>query len=686
MEFKQFKELVKTIPLGKQLPDAVYLHEKALDALPKELKDTLVDAIKQNKLNYISWNIVKFFKRDHKITLLDYPTFFEEAYPSLNKSYTIDLQKQSYRVTNFSNSDNPPILHRKETFLPADHPEVARFSEMTKEGENIGLYENTKNIGFKQNWERLINRKGYLLDKEGRLQPKCDSTAVVATAPHGEVNVERHLTAIDRNKLSSPMQLFARHDYFNGEYSVFDYGCGKGDDVRELEAHGIDVEAWDPVHRADGKKIVSDIVNLGFVINVIEDRQERNDVIIDAYKHTKKVLAISAMVAGESIIAQFKPYKDGVITSRNTFQKYYSQSELRSYIETTLGEDAIAVTPGTFFIFKDKDEEQLFLSERQKVKRSWKQLTERERTTPAPRITKDLVEKNQELFDDFWNTCLDLGRLPANSEFDFSDRIRTVCGSHNKAFEASVGYFSEETFKQAKEARRGDLLVYFSLGLFSRRKAYAHMPESLKRDLKAFFGSYKEAIEEATQLLFSVGRTDVIGNACYSAYEKLGSGELQDNHSLTVHSSTLLELPPILRIYIGCATQLYGDTDDVDLIKIHMRSGKVSLMKYDDFDNKPLPLLEERIKIKLRDQDIDFFDYVGEFQPQPLYNKSDFLEKNDSLYNKQHKFEIELQTFSELDFSGYGPKHGELLSLLNQKGLAIKGYDIVNNQETLKEN
>ncbi len=37
MKFKQYKELIKKIPYGKQLPDAVYLHESALDSLPLEL-------------------------------------------------------------------------------------------------------------------------------------------------------------------------------------------------------------------------------------------------------------------------------------------------------------------------------------------------------------------------------------------------------------------------------------------------------------------------------------------------------------------------------------------------------------------------------------------------------------------------------------------------------------------------
>ena len=79
----------------------------------------------------------------------------------------------------------------------------------------------------------------------------------------------------------------------------------------------------------------------------------------------------------------------------------------------------------------------------------------------------------------------------------------------------------------------------------------------------------------------------------------------------------------MLRIYIGCAIQLYGDIEEMQLIKAHIRSGKVSLMRYKDWE-KETPLLIERIKIKLRDQDIDFFDYVGEYEPTPLLNKDIF--------------------------------------------------------------
>jgi DNA phosphorothioation-associated putative methyltransferase len=148
-----------------------------------------------------------------------------------------------------------------------------------------------------------------VLDKEGRLKPKASiANPEPPLPPNGKVKVERHLTAIDRDKLSAPMQALARHNYLAGNYSVFDYGCGKGDDVRELEAHGLDVSFWDPVYHSDGTKRRADIVNLGYVINVIEDRKERDQVLRDAFKFAEKILAVSAMLAGDATIGQFAPY------------------------------------------------------------------------------------------------------------------------------------------------------------------------------------------------------------------------------------------------------------------------------------------------------------------------------------------------------------------------------------------
>ncbi|HID98896.1 MAG TPA: DNA phosphorothioation-associated putative methyltransferase, partial [Thiotrichaceae bacterium] len=487
--------------------------------------------------------------------------------------------------------------------------------------------------------------------------------------------IERHKTAIDRNSLSAPMQSLFRHDYLEGDYSLFDYGCGKGDDLTILNENGIEAKGWDPVYNPEEPKKNSDIVNLGFVINVIENPQERKETLQQAYKQTNKILVVSAMLGGESITSQFEKFGDGVVTSRNTFQKYYTQKELKSYIADVLNEEPVAVGPGIFYVFKDEIEEQNFLVQRQSSKKTWVRLSYTDHPEKLKIKQRSLLERHSELFDDFWNLCLELGRLPANTEFEFSERIRAICGSHARALDVLTAFHDGEVFKQAAQVRREDLLVYFALGLFGQRKPYVHMPEGLKRDIKSFFGKYTDALNQAKTLLFSVGRPENINQACEEFYKRVPKGKMVEGHSLTIHRDYLNDLPAVLRVYVGCATQLYGDIENADLIKIHIRSGKVSLMRYDDFEGKPLPLLLERIKIKLRDQAIDFFEYGEKFKPQPLYLKSDYIIDEFTNYTKQKSFDKRLKKFGWLDLNGFGPNHDEFTNaLLANENLEIHGF------------
>ena len=628
MDYPKFRELVKQIETGKKLPDSIYVHETAIGLVPDNLANVVLKVAEALKICDNEWNIVKFYRRDFKVSFLLYPEFEVASYPALKHSYTVDLSKFAVRKADYSKSDNPPILHRKETFVDDSYPLHSLFEEITAEGNDLGLYDNPRSIGFLKNWERLISNRGYYLDKDGHLQPKAEKKAPsIEGAIDVDGEIQRYRTAIDRNQLSQPMQLLARHNYLNGDYSILDYGCGKGDDLREIEAHGLDASGWDPIHYSEGLLVNSDIVNLGFVLNVIENKDERKETLRRAWGYSDRLLIVSVMVAGDSLINQFTPYKDGVITSRKTFQKYYAQSEFRSFLETALNESAIAVGQGIFILFKDKIEEQNFLLERQHIKRNWRQKTQRCIKAKPRKIEKDLVDKHLELFTDFWETTLELGRVPANSEFDFSEQIRRITGSHAKAHSVLLEYFGQSIFEEATIKRKEDLLVYFALGLFEKRKPQTQMPESLKRDIKAFYASYNQAIEQATKALFAVGNPELIEKACNQAYADLQCGELNIGHSYTFPKDLMGGLPTALRIYVGCATQLYGDIEDIHLVKAHITSGKVSLMRYKNWDSET-PLLVERIKIKMRDQDIDFFDYVGEFEPVPLENKLVYTSTN----------------------------------------------------------
>ncbi|WMN82021.1 DNA phosphorothioation-associated putative methyltransferase [Vibrio parahaemolyticus] len=634
MNEELFAKLVSDIKVGKQLPDAVYLHRDALSALPNVMAQFIPAVAKAVSLEEDNWNLVKLFKKEFRLSLLHYPDFYTDSYPALRQSLNVDLSKLSHKITSYEDSDNPPILHRKETMILPESEHYEHFITLTQEGENAGLYVNSRLIGFKRSWENLITRHGYEL-VDGRL---FRSSAVI---PLEESGIDRHKTALVRHELSAPMKTLVKHGYLEGSYSIFDYGCGRGDDLRELEAHGLDALGWDPNFQPDNDKVSSDIVNLGFVLNVIEDQDERLEALLGAWELADNFLVVSVMLANESYIAQFKPYKDGVITSRNTFQKYYAQSEIKAYIERSLQEDAITVAPGIFYVFKDKLEEQQYLQSKYKRHHQWQQLT-----SPEPVEAKDnaklLITQNQELFNAFWNTCLGLGRIPAIDEFEQSNTVRELIGSHKKVFSLLQEMFDTKEFEQAEKSRKEDLLLYFAVGLFEKRKPYTQQPEPLKRDIKALFGDYKTAINLATELLFAIADTELINAQCAKAYTHLSASLLNEGHSLIFHRDYIDDLPLLLRVYVAAGLQMYGELDEaIDLIKIHITSGKLTLTAYDDFE-KSVPFLVERIKIKMAEQDIDFFDYVDEERRPPLLNKHLLLTTTDQNYEKQKSFDRRL--------------------------------------------
>jgi len=135
-------------------------------------------------------------------------------------------------------------------------------------------------------------------------------------------------------------------------------------------------------------------------------------------------------------------------------------------------------------------------------------------------------------------------------------------------------------------------------------------------------------------------------------------------------------LPSLLRIYLGCAAVLYGDYRNADLVKVHIRSGKVSLMRFDEFEGKALPRMIERVKIKLREQTIDYFAYGEEYEPPFLYRKSRYINEEFSNYPEQVAFEESLEGLSLFDFSGYGPRPGEFLETLANNRRIVDSFEL----------
>src|SRR5438067_2172187 len=131
-------------------------------------------------------------------------------------------------------------------------------------------------------------------------------------------SILRHRTAIKRPDISRPIRLVLEHGLLSSETTFFDYGCGYGDDIKHLSEQGIMSSGWDPIHRPDNERKQADVVNLGYVVNVIEDVAERAVVLRDAWSLAHKLLIISARLSIEANTGiSLCPYADGHITSRS---------------------------------------------------------------------------------------------------------------------------------------------------------------------------------------------------------------------------------------------------------------------------------------------------------------------------------------------------------------------------------
>ena len=156
-----------------------------------------------------------------------------------------------------------------------------------------------------------------------------------------------------------------------------------------------------PTMRRMKGNVIPDVVNIGFVINVIESLTERVEALQGAYLHARGVMSVAAMLSQLQFRLMGAHSGDGYISSRNTFQKYFTQSQLRDFIEQSLDESAIAVRPGVFLVFRDKELEQRFLSKRYGhriqtvLSRGW--IHERQKYPKPARIDKasKVYEENQ---------------------------------------------------------------------------------------------------------------------------------------------------------------------------------------------------------------------------------------------------------------------------------------------------
>ena len=94
------------------------------------------------------------------MSLLLYPGFFDDDFPTLAKSTTINIANESVRIRSYDINGNPPILHKKELLLDHAHPQRLMFELFTEQLEIRNLKPNKPGLGFKRQWETYLGIMG----------------------------------------------------------------------------------------------------------------------------------------------------------------------------------------------------------------------------------------------------------------------------------------------------------------------------------------------------------------------------------------------------------------------------------------------------------------------------------------------------------------------------------------------
>ena len=512
--------------------------------------------------------------------------------------------------------------------------------------------------------------------------------------------------------LSKPMQQAFADGLLEHDASLFDYGCGRGDDLRTLSALGMDARGWDPAHSPNSDRTAADVVNLGYVVNVIEDRNERADALRQAWALTKSTLVVSARLTWDPDSATGRPYLDGRLTGNGTFQKYYTPEELKAWIESTLDRTAITAAPGICYVFRDPGSAQRLLArhsrETSRPRRGIAELLREQhmsllepveeyvrvnRRLPAPTDVPDSGElidvfgsvrgaftvirhatgaqhwvdvdlgtkkrstqRFEEHLDDLQpliDFISDRGRLPRSGELENEAALIDLFGSPRAAFSLIRRVTGPDRWEDLEHDARQNFLVYAALAAFAGRPRFGELPDDLQYDAKDLFGSYTNACTEADSLLHSIANGDAINDACNAAT----FGKLTPE-ALYVHIDYVGDLPPLLRVYEGAARQITGNVDDATLVKINRQKPQVSFLVYPDFDTDPHPAIEASLVAKLGEIRLKHRYFGNSENPPILHRKEAFLPPTHPDYDKYARLTRQEERAGLLDRNDIGTRNG----------------------------
>jgi DNA phosphorothioation-associated putative methyltransferase len=283
--------------------------------------------------------------------------------------------------------------------------------------------------------------------------------------------------------------------------SFFDFGCGHGGDVQYLRRENIKADGWDPFHSPDNPILSADVVNLGYVLNVIEDPKERVETLRRAFKLARKVLVVSVRVEQE--VTGIAEFGDGVITNKGTFQKIYTQIEFKEFVAATLQCSVHVAGLGIVYVFADSQAESNFVVSNAFSRRMAYQ------TELIQEFARDRIGKK------FILLANKLGRIPLPSEFANYGILVERFGSPHRITRLTLAKIDPAAFAGSKAQKREDILTYIAMSRLQGLKlpALRSLPLTTQADIRSIWHDYRSALADGEQFLFSIGQPGKVKEA-----------------------------------------------------------------------------------------------------------------------------------------------------------------------------
>ncbi|WP_082994552.1 DNA phosphorothioation-associated putative methyltransferase [Mycobacterium sp. 1245801.1] len=436
---------------------------------------------------------------------------------------------------------------------------------------------------------------------------------IIATENNGWAS-RRQRTAIGRGDLSMPVRQALLDGVMRADASVLDYGCGRGQDVERLGRLGLNAKGWDPFYAPDTKLEANDVVMLNYVLNVIEDSAERRQTLGTAWAFTSRVLIVASRLKWELSSVNGIASGDGLITSRNTFQHFFSPNELRKFVDEVTGTRCVSPTPGVVYAFRRDEDRFSYLARGTIAGFHWAD-------------SQDYASAVSELI----SFTEQRGRPPLFEEIpdDLLPMLGTL--SRRSMLELIQKGASPERVAEGFKRSTLDTLLYLGTSIFNGRVSLKDLPLTVQADIKHCFKSYREACARADRLLTKIRDDTYVRGAMRNSPGKLTAT------ALYVHRRAIPKMPVVLRLYEYCGFVAAGRPDEWNILKLDHRGRRVSWSSYPTFDADPHPSLEWTYGVEMTSLEASFQRFGDRSNRPILHRKEEFLHTDDPHYAKYRR-------------------------------------------------